>query len=85
MKSASILLLGLAGTLAACGGADAPPPPPNAAAQAPQPLPNSNIFATQVRALDKARNVQNIMDQRKVNTDKQLQDADKQPQDAEGH
>jgi hypothetical protein len=76
MKSASIVLLGLTGALAACGGADAPPPPPTAAAQAPQPLPNSNIFATQIRTLDKAKNVQNVMDQRKANTDKQLQDAE---------
>ena len=63
-------------SLAACSGADAPPPPPSAAAQTPQPLPNSNIFKSDIDALNKAKNVQNIVDQGKANTDKQLQDAE---------
>jgi hypothetical protein len=76
MKSASFILLGLACTLAGCTGASAPPPPPTAAAQPAQPLPDSNIYSQDIKALNKAKNVQNIVDQQKAATDKQLQDAE---------
>ena len=76
MKSATFFALGLACVLAGCSGADAPPPPPSAAAQIPQPLPNSNIFSSDIKALEKAKKVQDIVDQGKANTDKQVQDAE---------
>lgn len=76
MKSATLILLGLTCTLAGCSGADAPPPPPSAAAQTPQPLPNSNIFSEDIKALNKAKNVQKVVDQGKANTDKQLEQAE---------
>jgi hypothetical protein len=76
MKSATVVLFGLACTLAACSGANAPPPPPTAAAQPAQPLPNSNIFSEDIKALNKAKNVQNVVDQQKAAADKQLQDAE---------
>jgi len=61
MKLAIVLIAGLAGPLAACSS-DAPPPPPASSAAKPaKPLPNSNIFSTDVRALNKAKNVQNIV------------------------
>jgi len=76
MKSATFILLGLVCTLGGCSGANAPPPPPSAAAQTPQPLPNSNIFSEDIKALNKAKNVQNVVDQQKAAADKQLQDAE---------
>jgi len=76
MKSATLILLGLACTLVGCSGADAPPPPPSAAAQIPQPLPNSNIFSEDIKALNKAKKVQDVVDQGKANTDKQLEQAE---------
>ena len=75
MKSATFFLLGLASALAGCGGANAPPPP-TAAAQPAQPLPNSNVFSSDVRALQKAKDVQKVVDQQKAATDKQLQEAE---------
>jgi hypothetical protein len=73
----SFLLLGLACTLAACTGANEPPPPPApAAAQAAPPLSNSNVFSNDVKALQRAKDVQNVVDQQKQNADKQLQDAE---------
>jgi len=76
MKSVTFILLGLVCTLAGCSGANAPPPPPTAATQTPQPLPNSNIFSEDVKALNKAKNEQKVVDQQKAAADKQLQDAE---------
>jgi hypothetical protein len=76
MKSATFILLGLGCTLAACSGTSAPPPPPTAAAQPAQPLPNSNVFSEDIKALNKAKNVQKVVDQQKAAADKQLQDAE---------
>jgi hypothetical protein len=76
MKTAHVLLAALVAGLAACSAPE--PPPPTAAAQPAPPLANSNVFSTDVRALQKAKDVQKIVDQQK-------QDADKQLQDAEGH
>jgi hypothetical protein len=75
MKTATVVLLALTCALAACSGADSPPPPPTAAAQ-PAPLPNSNIFSSDIKALEKAKKVQDLVDQGKQNTDKQVQDAE---------
>lgn len=74
MKTASVLLLAFSASLVACSKSE-PPPPPVAAAQ-PAPLPNSNIFSADIRTLQKAKDVQKTMDQRKADLDKQLQDAE---------
>jgi len=74
MKSVNFLPFLLASCLAACGSSA--PPPPTAAAQPAQPLPNSNVFSTDLKALQKAKDVQNVVDQQKAASDKQLQDAE---------
>ena len=74
MKTALVLLLAVAASVAACSKSE-PPPAPVAAAQ-PAPLPNSNIFSADVRTLQKAKDVQKTMDQRKADLDKQLNEAD---------
>ncbi|HXD51717.1 MAG TPA: hypothetical protein VN689_07485 [Burkholderiales bacterium] len=74
MKSVNFLPFLLASGLAACGSSA--PPPPTAAAQPAQPLPNSNVFSTDLKALQKAKDVQKTVDQQKTDTDKQLQDAE---------
>jgi len=75
MKTAPVLLLAIAASVAACSKSE-PPPAPTAAAQPATPLPNSNIFSADVKALQKAKDVQKTMDQRKADLDKQLNDAD---------
>ncbi len=74
MKATTILMLSLTCTLAACS-VDEPPPPASAAAQPATPLPNSNVFSSDIRALQKAKDVQKTVDQQKADTDKALQDA----------
>ena len=68
MKSALLITLTFACALAGCG-ADAPPPP-KAADQPPQ----KTVFDTQLKALQKAKDVQNVVDDQKKKTDKQLED-----------
>jgi hypothetical protein len=68
MKSASLITLTFACALTACG-ADAPPPP-KAADRPPQ----KTVFDTQLKALQKAKDVQNVVDDQKKKTDKQLED-----------
>jgi hypothetical protein len=74
MKTARMLLIATITALAACSHSE-PPPPPAAAAQ-PAPLSNSNVFATDVRALQKAKDVQKTVDQQKQASDKQLDEAE---------
>ena len=66
----AVLALGLT----ACG-ADAPPPPKAAAAQPAQPLPDSNVFSTDVKALQKAKDVQKTVDEQKKAQDQAIQDS----------
>jgi hypothetical protein len=73
MKIAAATLAVLALGLAACG-ADAPPPPKAAAVQPAQPLPDSNVFSSDVKALQKAKDVQKTVDEQKKEQDKQIQD-----------
>jgi hypothetical protein len=74
MKTVNVLLLlGVEYALAGCNVND-PPPPQNAVAQPADPIPNSNIFSSDIRALEKAKNEQKVIDQQKANMDKQLQD-----------
>lgn len=67
---ALILTLGLT----ACG-ADEPPPPKAAAAQPAPPLPDSNVFSSDVKALQKARDVQKTVDEQKKQQDQAIQDS----------
>jgi hypothetical protein len=73
MKIAAIALAAATLGLAACG-ADAPPPPKDAAAQPAQPLPDSNVFSSDVKALQKAKDVQKTVDEQKKAQDQAIQD-----------
>ena len=73
MKIATAALAVVVLGLSACG-ADAPPPPKAAAAQPAQPLPNSNVFSSDVKALQKAKGVQKTVDEQKKAQDQALQD-----------
>jgi cytochrome c biogenesis protein ResB len=68
MKSATLITVTLACALSACS-TDAPPPPKTAAQPAQQ-----TILDPQLKALQKAKDVQKVMDDRKKTTDKQLDD-----------
>jgi hypothetical protein len=71
MRRSAVSLLGLLATLAACSSQE-PPPPANAPAA--QPLPNSNIFQSDLRALDKAKGVQQTIDRQRPERDAKLDD-----------
>lgn len=73
MKIATIALAVVTLGLSACG-ADAPPPPKATAAQPAQPLPNSNVFSSDVKALQKAKDVQKTVDDQKKAEDQAIQD-----------
>jgi hypothetical protein len=66
---AVLLLADLALTLAACSSSKAPPESA-AAAQTPQ----KTVFDTQLKALQKAKDVQKTVDQQKEDMDKKLKD-----------
>lgn len=68
MQTATILILSVACALAACSSDD--PPLPATAAAPPQ----KTVFDTQLKALDKAKAVQGVVDKQKADADKQLQD-----------
>jgi len=51
------------------------PPPPKAAAQTPPAAPAPTVLDDQMRALQKARDVQKTMDQRAPDLDQKLKDA----------
>lgn len=74
MKIAHLLTVALAVGLTGCGGSE-PPPPKAAAAQPAQPLPDSNVFSTDVKALQKAKDVQKTVDEQKKAQDKAIQDS----------
>ena len=63
-------LLGL--LLGACGGGDKPAATP---AAAPPPPPQKTVIDTQLKALDKAKAVQGVVDDQKDTTDQTLKDA----------
>jgi hypothetical protein len=75
MKILPIACIVAALALTACG-ADAPPPPKAADAPPAQPLPDSNVFSADVKALQKAKDVQKTVDEQKRAQDKALQDAE---------
>ncbi len=68
MKSALPFAFIAACTLSACS-ADAPPPPKTA----DQPA-QKTVIDTQLKALQKAKDVQNVVDDQKKKTDKELED-----------
>jgi hypothetical protein len=68
MKSVSLFTFVAACALSACS-ADAPPPP-QAATQPAQ----KTVIDTQLKALQKAKDVQNVVDDQKKRTDKTLED-----------
>jgi hypothetical protein len=68
MKSALLLTFVAACALSACS-TDAPPPP-QAAIQPAQ----KTVIDTQLKALQKAKDVQNVVDDQKKKTDKALED-----------
>ena len=72
MKTATIVLLSIAGTLSACKASDPPPP----AKERAQTEAEKTVYDTQFKALQKAKDVQNVVDQQKTASDKQLQDAE---------
>ena len=73
MKIVPIALAVLALGLSACSSSE-PPPPEAAAAQPAKPLPNSNVFSTDVKALNKAKAVQGVVDKQAQDADQQLKD-----------
>jgi outer membrane protein assembly factor BamD (BamD/ComL family) len=65
-----ILLAATALALVACSSGKAPPPQ----AQAPTP-PEKTIYDTQIKALQRAKDVQKTVDKQKADADKKLDDA----------
>ena len=66
MKSLLLPML-CAIALAACSKAKQPDPPP-------PPPPEKTVFDTQLKALQKAKDVQNVVDDQRKKTDKQVDD-----------
>ena len=66
MKSL-LLSIACAVALAACSKSKQPDPPP-------PPPPEKTVFDTQLKALQKAKDVQNVVDDQKKKADKQLED-----------
>ena len=58
--------------LAACGGANKPA---ETAASAPPPPPQKTVIDTQLKALEKAKAVQDVVDKQAADTDKKIDDA----------
>jgi hypothetical protein len=71
MKTATVVLLTIAGALSACKASDPPPAKERAQTEA-----EKTVYDTQFKALQKAKDVQNVVDQQKATSDKQLQDAE---------
>lgn len=74
MNIPRILLLSLICVLAACSE-DKPPPPTAAAAQPAPAAPNKTVFDTQLKALQKAKDVQKTVDKQNADAEKKLEDA----------
>jgi hypothetical protein len=73
MKMSSLLALSLVALLGACSQNKQPPPPAAAVPPAATP-PGKTVFDTQLRALQKAKDVQKTVDQQKADLDKKLDD-----------
>jgi hypothetical protein len=73
MKVVHLLAPALICALCAC--TQDKPPPPKAAVQTPPAAPAPTVLDDQMRALQKARDVQKTMDQRAPDVDQKLKDA----------
>jgi hypothetical protein len=73
MKLFPLAIATFACALAACSASKAPAEA--AAEPAPQPA-QKTVFDTQLKALDKAKAVQGVVDQQKVEADKKLKEAE---------
>jgi hypothetical protein len=71
MKLFALAVVTLAFALAACSRSKAPEVA--AAQSAPQPA-EKTVFDTQLKALDKAKAVQGVVDQQKVDADKKVKE-----------
>ena len=67
----AILLLAIAGALCACKANDPPPTHERAQTEA-----EKTVFDTQIKSLQKAKDVQKVVDQQRDASDKQLQDTE---------
>jgi hypothetical protein len=72
MKTALFILTGVL-ALSACSS-NKPPPPTASAAQPAPAIPDSNVFSTDLKALQKAKNVQNIVNDQQKAADQKLKD-----------
>ena len=73
MKPALLAIAALAVALAACSK-NKSPVDPEAGAPAGAPPAQKTVIDTQLKALQKAKDVQNVVDRQKVDMDKQLKD-----------
>jgi hypothetical protein len=73
MKSSVLLIASLACLIGACSSGKAPPPAATAADPAPQAM-RPTVFDAQLKALDKAKAVQGVVDKQKADADKKLDD-----------
>lgn len=73
MRAVRVLLPAVVCVLSAC--TQSTPPPPQAAAQPPPATPAPTVLDDQMRAMQKARDVQKTMDQRNSDVDQQVKDS----------
>ena len=71
MKFATLPLAALVLALGACSGKKAADPD---VAPSPPPPPQKTVFDTQLKALDRAKAVQGVVDQQNAEADKRLKD-----------
>ena len=70
MKISTLLILSPLLALAACSHKAPPPPEP----PAPPAPPQKTVFDTQLKALDKAKAVQGVVDQQKIDAEKKTKE-----------
>ena len=73
MNVPRVLLYGLVCALAACSS-DQPPPPTSAAEQHAPAAPGKTVFDTQLKSLQKAKDVQKAVDKQNADAQKKLDD-----------
>ena len=79
MRIATISILAFALLSVSCSSS-APPPPPAQAAQKAPPEKQKTVIDEQLKAIDKAKAVQDVMDQRTKTLDGQMESSDKPPE-----
>ena len=78
MRIATISILAFALLSVSCSSS-APPPPAQAAQKAP-PEKQKTVIDEQLKAIDKAKAVQDVMDQRTKTLDEQMESSEKPPE-----